>query len=175
MRETPKWDKGSDGESAPRRHTRGPAALSNMIAGTARQLASRHNLQTLSVATRWADIAGPGLAANTQVASISIPKSGRAGTLTLKADGGAALLVQHHSREILARVNAVLGEGAIASIKVIQGTILRRVEEPKPRPPRLSGAEEEAVRQSVQGVSDPDLRDRLARLMRHAVETPQRR
>ena len=157
-------------EERPRVNRYRPSHLAGAVAGTASILSSRQNQQTLTIARRWADIAGPQLSSHTQPMSITLAKSATGGaTLTLKADGSAALLVQHHQRELISKVNAMLGEGAIASIKLIQGTVARGRAAPKPTPRRLSPAEEEAVRVSVAGVQDDDLRERLARLMRLTV------
>ena len=84
----------------------------------------------ISVASRWHDIAGAALANHTQPLSIS-----PTGVLTLRADGGAALLVQHQSREMIARVNALLGPGAVSSVKLVQGAVAAR-----PRPAAQAAA-----------------------------------
>jgi hypothetical protein len=157
-------------DEAPRKNRYRPSKLAGTVAGTASMLASKQSQQTLIIARRWSDIVGQQLSAHTQPMAITIAKSATGGgTLTLKADGSAALLVQHHQREIIAKVNGVLGDGAIATIKLIQGAVQRGRVAPKPARPRLSQAEEDAVRVSVAGVQDDELRDRLARLMRLSV------
>jgi len=94
----------------------------------------------------------------------------------MKADGGAALLVQHQQREIVARINSVLGEGAVVSLKFVQGIVERgRRVAPKPVVPRLTPDDESKVQASIAGVSDPELRERLARLMRRALGDIKRR
>lgn len=150
---------------------RGPAKLAVQVGSTARTLAAGRGFTMISVASRWHDIAGAALANHTQPLSIS-----PTGVLTLRADGGAALLVQHQSREMIARVNALLGPGAVSSVKLVQGAVQRgRDLPPKPSPPRIAPDDEAAIQARVQAVSDPDLRERLVRLMRRALDTAKRR
>lgn len=158
----------------PRSGRRSPFKLSISVNAKARDVAAGRGFALLSVASRWRDIAGEALSNHTQPLSIAQGKAG--GILTLKADGGAALLIQHQQREILARVNAVLGEGAVASLKLVQGVVERgRRIGPKPPPPRLAPDEERAVEERTARVSDPELRERLARLMRRALDGAKRR
>ena len=168
-----KSSKPGKGEEAPvqRFHRKGPLKLAGQVGTTARQLAAGRGFTLLSVASRWRDIAGAALANHTQPLSIST-----AGILTLKADGGAALLAQHQSREIIARVNALLGDGAVTSVKLVQGVVARgRAEKPKPAPPRIAPADEARVQAAVEAVSDPDLREKLTGLMRRSLEAAKRR
>ncbi|BCW90184.1 hypothetical protein sos41_33520 [Alphaproteobacteria bacterium SO-S41] len=170
MAKSSKPGKGED-VPAPRFHRRGPSKLAVQVGSTARQLAAGRGFSLLSVASRWRDIAGAALANHTQPLSIS-----PSGVLTLKADGGAALLAQHQSREILARVNAVLGDGAVTSVKLVQGVVARgRAETPKPAPPRIAPDEEARVQAAVEAVSDPDLREKLTGLMRRSLEASKKR
>ena len=168
----PPKDAAKDDDAPPPRSGRkGPARLAIEVGAKARTVAAGRGFTLLSLASRWADIAGPALANHTQPMSLSA-----GGVLTLKADGGAALLVQHQSREILARVNALLGPEAAGSIKLVQGVVARgRSETPKPASPRLSPHEEAKVQDAVTKVSDPELRERLSGLMRRAIDAAKRR
>lgn len=175
MAKAPRNDKGGDkgGDSGapyeppPRSGKNAPRSVSTHAAALSRALAGRNGFATMTVATRWREIAGDALARHTQ--PLSITKNASGGTLLLRAESGAALLVQHQTREILSRVNAVLGDGALTAIRIAQGAIPRPASNPKPAPPRLTPAEQEAVKQSVAGVQDDDLRSRLAALMGHSV------
>lgn len=170
MRKSDASGKGDD-EPPARSGRRGPARLAIEVGAKARTVATGRGFTLLSLASRWHDIAGPALASHTQPMSLS-----PGGVLTLKADGGAALLVQHQSREILARVNAVLGPDAASSLKLVQGVVTRgRIDAPKPAPPRIAPHEETEVQGAVAKVSDQGLKDRLSALMRQALADAKRR
>jgi len=161
-------------DDVPRVWRKGPFRAAASADRLARLIAEKRGFPTLTLARRWTDIAGTALAAHTQPMSLTA-KAGGGGTLTLKADGGAALLVQHHQREIMARANGVLGPGAVTAIRLVQGVIERARPVPKPPVPRLTAAEDAAVEASVSRVGDDDLRKRLGSLMRHAVADSRRR
>lgn len=175
MAKAPRNDKPAEtpGEPAPRSGRKGPYRVSGHAAPLARAIAGRNGFPTMTVAARWREIAGEALAAHTQ--PLSIAKGARGGTLLLRAESGAALLVQHQSREILARVNAILGEGAVTALRLVQGVMPRSRAEPRPAQPRLTQAEEEAIRSQVAQIGDDELRMRLAALLRHAVFAKPRR
>lgn len=160
-----------DKSDAPRTATRGPRKLGGLAGPTARGLAAAKGFAIMSIATRWADIAGPQLSPHARPVSIT-----PGGIMTVKVEGAAALLIQHQQRDLIARIARVAGEGVVKSIRIVQGPIARaRVSAPKPGAPRLSAAEDEAVMQSVSKVSDPALRETLTRLMRRAVDSSRRR
>ncbi|MCC6918980.1 MAG: DUF721 domain-containing protein [Alphaproteobacteria bacterium] len=177
MRKGGREDKtGAEEPEPPRVFRKAPIRAAASADRLARLIAEKRGFPTLTIARRWRDIAGEALAAHTQPMSLTLPKgASEGGTLTLKADGGAALLVQHHQREIIARANGLLGPGVVAAIKLVQGHVAQEVRAPKPPAPRLSAAEDAAVTASVAGVGDEALRDGLARLMRHAVADTKRR
>ena len=79
---------------------------------------------------RWADIAGPEVARLCQPVRLSQGTSG--GVLTLKAEPGASLFLQHESRELCARINRYLGTEAVTRLKFVQGPLALRAK-PQPR------------------------------------------
>lgn len=84
---------------------------------------------------RWEEIAGA------EVARIARPfrlnEGPNGGVLTLKAEPGAAVFLQHESRALCGRINAYLGRDAIARLKFVQGELSQR---PKRAPPRHPAA-----------------------------------
>ena len=164
-------DKDKSERDAPRVATRGPRKLGGLAGPTARGLASAKGFSIMSIATRWADIAGPQIAPHARPQALT-----PAGMLTVRVEGAAALLIQHQQRELIQRIAAVAGEDAVKNLKIVQGPLPRaRHAGARPPAPRLSAAEEAAVSQSVTKISDPELRERMARLMRHAVDRSRRR
>jgi hypothetical protein len=72
---------------------------------------------------RWREIVGDQLARVTRPQKLTKGRSGAGGTLELRVAGPAALLVQHQSADILARVNLFLGEGAVDKLRIAQGPV----------------------------------------------------
>ncbi len=108
---------------------RGAAAV-----GTA--LFARAGFRNPTLVLRWAEIAGPEVARIAQPIRLSDGPAG--GVLTLKAEPGASLFLQHESRELCARINAYLGHAAVAKLKFVQGPLAAR---PKSRPPSCASGE----------------------------------
>ena len=71
---------------------------------------------------RWREIVGDQLARVTRPQKLTRGKTG-GGTLELRVAGPAALLVQHQSADILARVNLFLGPGAVDKLRIAQGPV----------------------------------------------------
>lgn len=78
----------------------------------------------------WEEIAGPDAARLTRPLRLAQGPSG--GVLTLKAEPGAAVFLQHESRSLCERINAYLGRPAVARLRFVQGTL----KQPPPPPVR---------------------------------------
>ena len=90
--------------------------------------------------------------------------------LELRVAGAAALLVQHQSEDILARVNLFLGAGSVDRLRIAQGPVKPLTEaaaRPKraAKPPPLAAEAEADLAASIADVPD-ELRAALARLGR---------
>lgn len=72
---------------------------------------------------RWREIVGDQLARVTRPQKLTKGRAGAGGTLELRVAGPAALLVQHQSADILARVNLFLGAGSVQSLRIAQGPV----------------------------------------------------
>jgi hypothetical protein len=72
---------------------------------------------------RWREIVGEQLARVTRPQKLTKGRAGAGGTLELRVAGPAALLVQHQSADILARVNLFLGPGSVQSLRIAQGPV----------------------------------------------------
>ena len=84
--------------------------------------------------TRWADIAGPEVAAHSQPLKIQWPRPVEGqpqepATLILRVEGPMALEIQHSSDVILQRVNRFFGWSAVGRLALRQAPLSRR----KPR------------------------------------------
>ncbi|MBU6299490.1 MAG: DUF721 domain-containing protein [Alphaproteobacteria bacterium] len=82
---------------------------------------------------RWEEIAGPETARLARPIRFSQGPSG--GVLTLKAESGAALFLQHETRSLCERINTYLGRPAVARLRFVQGPLAARATPPFPAPP----------------------------------------
>ncbi|HEX3674802.1 MAG TPA: DciA family protein [Rhizomicrobium sp.] len=98
-------------------------------AGMAAAAFARAGFGDPALVLRWDEIAGPEVAQLARPLRLSEGASG--GVLTLKAEPGAALFLQHETRALCDRINAWLGRPAIARLRFVQGPLLSRA----PRPP----------------------------------------
>lgn len=84
---------------------------------------------------RWEEIAGPEVARLARPIKLSEGATG--GVLTLKAEPGAALFLQHETRALCGRINDYLGRNAVAKLRFVQGPLAERA--PKPVRRKVGG------------------------------------
>ncbi len=117
--------------------------------------------------TRWAEIAGPEIAAHSEPLKMQWPRPVEGqpqepATLVLRVEGPMALEIQHSSDVILQRVNRFFGWSAVGRLALRQAPLSRRE---RPAPPRSPDPKEVAeIEQSLSSVEDKELRAALARL-----------
>jgi hypothetical protein len=117
--------------------------------------------------TRWAEIAGPEIAAHAEPIKMQWPRPvegqpQEAATLVLRVEGPMALEIQHSSDVILQRVNRFFGWSAVGKLALRQAPLSRR-ERPAPR--RSPDPKEVAeIAKTLSSVEDEELRAALARL-----------
>src|SRR5438270_4974990 len=117
--------------------------------------------------TRWAEIAGPDIAANSEPLKIQWPRPVEGqpqepATLVLRVEGPLALEIQHSSDAILQRVNRFFGWSAVGRLALRQAPLSRRDRRPASRAPDAN--EVAKVAESLSSVEDEELRAALARL-----------
>lgn len=110
-------------DAPPPRRNR-PEAVAQGAAALAADALARAGFRDPSLVLRWAEIAGPDVARIAQPVRLSQGSSGA--VLTLKAEPGAALFLQHESRTLLERVNVYLGGGTIARLRFVQAPLATR-------------------------------------------------
>jgi hypothetical protein len=106
---------------------RPPPPMGRSLSGLIKTLDDKFGRGSDGLAARWREIVGDTLAAHTEPVKLSKPRGGVGGTLELKVDGPIAALIQHQAPDIIARVNLMLGAGAVAKLRIIQGVIRRPV------------------------------------------------
>ncbi len=88
---------------------------------------SRAGFRDPTLVLRWEEIVGPDVARIARPIKWSEAASG--GVLTLKAEPGAALFLQHETRALCGRINDYLGRNAVTKLQFVQAPLTVR---PKP-------------------------------------------
>ena len=115
---------------APRPAPKAGRALQGLI----KELDGKFGRGAAALEPRWREIVGDRLARVTRPQKLTKGRSGAGGTLELRVAGPAALLVQHQSEDILARVNLFLGAGTVERLRIAQGPVKPPSEIAAPRP-----------------------------------------
>src|SRR2546430_389118 len=111
--------------------------------------------------TRWADIAGPEIAAHSEPLKMQWPRPVEGqpqepATLILRVEGPMALEIQHSSDVILQRVNRFFGWSAVGRLALRQAPLSRRN---RPTPSRAPDPKSVAdVAETLSAVEDQELR-----------------
>lgn len=128
---------------------------------------ARYGFAYADLITQWPAIVGETLAQWSEPERIKWPRSGgdqrkQGGTLVIRVIPGRGLDLQHQTPQIIERINSFYGYAAIATVKIMQGTIGRKPTHP---PPRELGADQiQALEARLEAVADPDLKEALRRL-----------
>jgi hypothetical protein len=144
-----------------------PRPLSEFTAATLSDGLKAQGFASAELIARWAEIAGPEIAAHSEPMKINWPRSTGAeaaepATMVLRVEGPAALEIQHLSAVILERVNRFFGWQAIGRIALRQAPLRRRETPTLPPPPDPEATARIAA--AMPAIEDGDLRQALARL-----------
>lgn len=148
-----------------------PRALSATLPKITKAILDKGGRDYATIIAEWPAIVGPALAGSSRPEKLARRRSGgedkRAGdgVLTIRVTGGAALEIQHREPQIIERINSYLGYRAVARLKLVQGVLPRRPAASMP-PRTLTATEAEAVDSAAARVTDPELKDQLARFGR---------
>ena len=136
-----------------------PRPLSEFMGAALSDSLKTQGFASTEIIARWADIAGPEIAAHSEPMKINWPRANAAGdlsedaaepaTLMLRVEGPAALEIQH--------LSAVIGRIALRQAP------LRRREPPSPPPP-LDSEVAARIAATMPAIEDETLRQALARL-----------
>jgi hypothetical protein len=144
-----------------------PRPLSELLAPTLTGVLKAQGFASAEILSRWADIAGPEIAAASEPLKINWPRARddetpEPATLVLRVEGPAALEIQHMSAVILERVNRFFGWQAIGRISLRQAPLRRRAPAKPPAPPDPEAAGK--IAQGLPGIEDDALRQAIGRL-----------
>ncbi|MCH8858086.1 MAG: DUF721 domain-containing protein [Proteobacteria bacterium] len=112
--------KKSQGASPGERRAWPGAAGTDVLNHTASALA-RAGFTDPALVLRWSEIAGEAVARAARPTKLQEAADGA--VLTLRCEPGAAVFLQHETRSLVDRLNAYLGTGRIARIRLKTGTI----------------------------------------------------
>lgn len=102
------------------------------LAPLIRELDKKFGRGAEALQPRWREIVGDRLARVTEPVKLTRARANAGGVLELRVAGAAALLVQHQSAEIIARVNLFLGDGAVEKLRISQGPVRGLVDPASP-------------------------------------------
>src|SRR5215831_16182114 len=139
--------------------------LSVLLGDVFSDVYARQGFAARELVMRWADIAGPEIAAHAEPLKIQWPRPVEGqpqepATLVLRVEGPMALEIQHSADVILQRVNRFFGWSAVGRLALRQAPLSRRN---RPKPSRKPDADAR-VEETLTAVEDGDLRAALARL-----------
>ena len=144
--------------SGERRH--GLRALGTSLPALTKRALGRRGFAEGGLALDWAAIVGEEVAANTLPLKLALPRGQRAGgTLHLKVASGYALVIAHCEPQLIERVNAYLGYGAVTKLKLMQGHVARRAA-------RAESARDSEPAEPVAGIEDAELAAALGGLLK---------
>ena len=132
-------------------------AVSDLMPEIGRAAFRRFGFVQSSVVSRWDEIVGARYAAVSAPEAIRFPIGKKSdGTLELTVEGAHATIMQHVLPEIIERVNRFFGYGAVARIKVRQGTGAKPLARQPAAPPSLKPIPME-LGDSLREIGDPEL------------------
>jgi hypothetical protein len=117
MAQTPK-DKQSAGTPPQRRGW--ATALGEEAGAVARSALGRAGFDDPTLVLRWEEIAGA------ETARLTRPLKLSGDVLTLRAEPGATVFLQHESRPLCERINAFLGRKAVSRLRFVPGPVQAR-------------------------------------------------
>jgi hypothetical protein len=141
--------------------------LSVLLSDLFSEAYAKQGFAARELVTRWAEIAGPKIAAHCEPLKMQWPRPVEGqpqepATLVLRVDGPMALEIQHSSDVILERVNRFFGWSAVGRLALRQAPLSRRDRPRLAAPPEAKAVAE--VAKTLSAVEDDELRAALARL-----------
>jgi hypothetical protein len=127
----------------------------------------KQGFASTELVTRWKDIAGAEIAAYAEPVKLQWQRTPEGeqpepATLVLRAEGPAALEIQHQTHVILERVNRFFGWQAVGRIVLRQAPLSKP--KSRPTPPKIDPAETARIAETLTDITDDELRMALARL-----------
>ena len=141
------------------------------LAPTLKALEAKFGHSMGGLQARWAEIAGEALARRSEPVKLIKSRTGEGSTLELRVDGPSAALIQHQVPQIIARLDLVLGKGAVTRLRIVQGPV-RGAGAAKPPPRRkapLDAGAEAALAKDLAVAPEGPLKTALLKLGREVL------
>ena len=134
------------------------------------QAMARVGFRDPTLVLHWEEIAGKDVARMAR--PIKLSEGANGATLTLRAEPGASLFLQHETRQLCERINAYLGRAAVTKLRFVQGPLPPKLIH---RPPPKRAAHVPANDPALSYKGPESLREALVNLARtRAPRTPPR-
>ena len=157
-------------DSIQRTSRRGPVALGELVGRVIDPVTKRRGFATTDLIAAWPEIVGSRFADCTRPEKIVWPRGeemeGAPALLVIRVDGPRAIFVQHEAGQIVERVNAFLGYGAIGHLRIIQAPVSTKAAAETPGELPLPPGAEAQLAETLSGVANDGLRAALDRLGR---------
>jgi len=142
--------------------------LNRYFGAIARPSLERYGFAYAELLRNWAAIA-PDAARFARPESLHFPRragkgKGMGAHLRLRVQPGRALEMQHMQGEIIERINAYFGYGAVEKLTFLQAPLEDAERPHEPPPPAPDPAARERLLRRARKIADADLRESLARL-----------
>ncbi len=160
-----------------RRRTRPPhrpaPPAGKSLAPTLKALEAKFGHSMGGLQSRWAEIAGEALAKRSEPVKLIKSRTGEGSTLELRVDGPSAALIQHQVPQIIARLDLVLGKGAVTKLRIVQGPVRSGGAAAAKPPPRrkapLDAGAEAALARDLAAAPEGPLKTALLKLGREVL------
>ena len=145
-----------------------PRPLSDLVSRCLGDVFAKQGFASTELVTHWPDIVGKDVAGLAEPLKIQWPRTvhhdaPEPATLVLRAEGPAAVEVQHLSGMIIDRVNQFFGWRAVGRIALRQAPLGDRRSAPPP-PMRIDAEQAAQEASKLEGIDDLELRNALGRL-----------
>jgi hypothetical protein len=139
-----------------------PRAISRSLYKLTKPVLEKRGTAFAALVAGWPDIVGPRFAEDTALDRLVQPRGGGPGVLHLRVTPALALELQHRAPQVVERINAFLGHGAVARLALTQRpmAIRQKAHAARLRPDAASTAAAEAA---AARIDDPELRALMAR------------
>jgi hypothetical protein len=145
-----------------------PRPLSDLVGRCLGDVFAKQGFAGAELVTHWPDIVGPEIAAFAEPLKMQWPRGSaqdapEPATLVLRAEGPAAIEVQHLSGAIIDRVNQFFGWRAVGRISLRQAPLAGK-QPAQPARPQIDPARAAAEEERLRDIADAGLRTALGRL-----------